>query len=313
MILFAAINADASEEADNPDTQPSIVTKLAESVDSTHKTVCDMVEDMAKSIDLFFADDRAFEEDNKSSIQLRLDLLSDEDRLFQFKGRVRTKLRLPGTERRLRLTIESEQDAAQTDSEEEDPVDSDETSNNYIIGLEGEQLRGDWHLRPTLGIKAKWRPELYARYKATRYFDLEPWVARVSGNARWNSSDGVKLSVGTDFNRRVSDELLFRSATNVSWKDQDSTTSASEVLTLYQEIANNARLAYDAGMSGDDNPNWRVTDYFIRLRFRQLVYKNWAYIEIQPKVNWPEDNSFNDRYSLLLRLEVNFGSKYRLN
>ena len=145
---------------------------------------------------------------------------------IQFENRVRTKLELPGTEHRLRLIIESDPQEIDPDTLEENLFDTQDSSANYIIGLEGEHLRGDWQFRPSVGIRARWPPELYARLRATRYFDLNPWLARVSGNASWFSADGVSLAATTDFDRRLNDTLLFRASSNARCIFRGQTTNA---------------------------------------------------------------------------------------
>ena len=121
----------------------------------------------------------------------------------------------------------------------------------------------------------------------------------------------MSLAATTDFDRRLNDNLLFRASSNARWEADTPQTSASQVFSLYQRLASKASLAYDIGIIGDDNPNWRVTNHFIRLRYRRLFYKTWAYLEIQPKATWPEENGFREELSLLLRLELNFGRGYR--
>jgi hypothetical protein len=311
LILAGCSLSFGAEEDTGPDAESPVIRQPIERIDSTHTTVSDMLEATAKRIDRFFADDRAFEESNDTTLQISLDMISEENSLIEFDSRVRTRLALPGTERRLRLIIESDPEEIDPNAPENDPIDALDSSSNFIIGVEGERMRGGWQLRPSLGIKPRWTPEPYARLRAIRYFNLDQWLARVSATAAWFSSDGKSLAGTTDFDRRLTDQLLFRSASSARWEIDDTVTSASQVFTLFHKLASKAKLAYDIGVVGDDDPNWRVTDHFIRLRYRRLVYKSWAYVEIQPRASWPEDNDYHEELSLLLRLEVNFGSDFR--
>jgi hypothetical protein len=209
------------------------------------------------------------------------------------------------------LIIESDPQEIDPDTLEENLFDTQDSASNYIIGLEGDRLKGDWEFRPSVGVRARWLPELYARVRVNRYFDLNPWLARVSGNASWFSSDGVTLAAGADFDRRLNDTMMFRASSSFRWEEETPVTSASQVFSLFQRLESKASLAYDVGVVGDDDPDWRVTNHFIRLRYRRLFYKTWAYLEIQPKATWPEDNHFREELSLLFRLEFNFGRPYQ--
>jgi len=310
LLLLLSGTCAAAEEGEETEVETPMFNTPVDTVDTTHETMSDMVESMAKGIDRFFAADRAFEEDNDTSVQISLDMISEEDDVIQFDSRVRTKLALPGTERRLRLIIESDPEEIDPNALQNNPIDALNQSSNYIIGLEGERIKGDWQLRPSLGIKPKLSPEPYARYRAIRYFTLDSWLARFSGTAAWFSSDGKSLAATTDFDRKLSDRLLFRASTSARWEIDNHVTSASEVLSLYRRLSTNAKLAYDLGIVGNDEPDWRALNYFLRLRYRRLVYKTWAYVEIQPMVEWPEVNDFHEQLSLLLRLEMNFGKDY---
>lgn len=300
----------AAQDTD-ADTDPAIVTAPLDTVDSAHGQVSDTVERMAKGIDRFFADERAFEEDNETSVQLRLDFISDEDRMASFDSGVRARVRLPGSERRLRLVFESDPREVDPDAPQENPADAIDDAKDYIIGLEGERLLADWQLRPSVGVKAKWPPDPYARLRAIRYFPLGNWIGRVSGTASWFSSDGIGLNGTVDFDRKLSATTLFRSATTLGWDADDSYSDVSQVFSVYQHLALQARLAYDAGLSADNDPGWDATEYFVQLRYRRLFYKTWAYLEVRPRISWPEDNDFHEDLSLLVRLELNFGRAFR--
>jgi hypothetical protein len=310
MVVLSGTSFGDEDTDANAEESPVFTTPM-ETVDNTHTSLSEMIETTARRIDQFFGNDRAFQESNETSLQISLDYISEEDNVAQFESRVRGKLVLPGTERRLRLIVESDPEELDPEAPGRNPIDALETTNNYIIGVEGERLRGDWQLRPSLGVKPGMSPQLYGRFRAIRYFDLDKWVARFQGTAAWFSADGKSLSATTDFDRRINDKLLFRSSTGLRWNIDDEVTDASQVFTLYQRMASKAKLAYDIGVVGNDDTHWRVTDQFVRLRYRRLVYKNWAFMEIQPMVSWPEDNDFHEELSLLVRLELNFGSHYR--
>jgi len=311
MLLTACGPCLAAQATDQPEAEAPLVTSDVARVDTTHERVSGLVEDMARRIDRFFANERAFEEENDTSLQISLDLISEENSVIQFNSRVRGKLSLPGTERRLRLVLESDPRELDPDAPRGNPADALDKPSDYILGLEGQHLAGRWEIRPSAGIRVRWTPDPYARLRAIRYFRLDDWLARVSGTAAWFSSDGTILDTTLDFDRRLGDDLLFRSASNVRWEVDPSLSSLSQVFSLFQRLASKASLAYDIGLTADDETDWRTTDYFAQLRYRRLFYRNWAYLELQPRIGWPEDNNFHEDLSLLVRLELNFGRGYR--
>lgn len=293
------------------ETETPVLTTPVERADTTHEALSRTIEETAKRIDRFFGDERAFEEDNESTLRLRLDWLGDERDATQFDASVKAKWALPGTMRRLRLVVEGDPLEDDRDSPESDPLRALDSPSDYIIGIESEVLANNWQIRPSIGMRFDLPVDPYARLRGIRYFDLGTWLARVSGTASWFKSDGVNLSAGLDLDRNLGKDLLFRSASDVLWEKDDSRTSIGQMFTVYDRLASRARIAYDVGATFDDDPNWRTTEYFLRLRYRRLFYKNWAYLEVQPKIGWPETNDYSSDLSLLLRLELNFGRGYR--
>lgn len=291
--------------------ESALILTPSEPIDATHTKVSDIVEDMARRVDRFFGNDRAFEEQNDTALQIRFDFGSDEGELARLNSSVRAKVALPGTEERLRLVLESDPDLPARDAPLDDPLRSFGESSDYTLGLEGRAQASGWQLRPSLGVRAKWPLDPYARLLAIRYIDLGDWVSRVSGTASWFSTDGVGLDGTVDFDRRVNDDILFRSASSLAWRHDTSQTNAAQVLSLFQRLASQASLAYEIGAGADDDPQWEINNYFARLRYRRLVYKTWAYVDVQPTIAWPEDNDFQEELSLLVRLELNFGKAYR--
>jgi len=300
----------AAENGAETDAEAAVVTEPLERVDTAHEKVSDAVEFMARGVDRFFADERAFEEANETSVQVRLELISEDDSV-SFDSSVRAKVQLPGSERRLRLILESDPRELDPDAPQDDPGDAIDEPSDYIIGVEGERLVGDWQIRPSVGVKVDWPPDPYARLRAIRYFPVGEWVGRVSGTASWFSSDGVDLDGRLDFDRKLDENKLFRSATALGWEADDSQADASQVFSVFQQTAKRTRLAYDVGLKADNDPDWEATQYFGQIRYRRLFYKTWAFVELIPRVSWKEEDDFDEELSFLVRLELNFGRGFR--
>jgi hypothetical protein len=297
--------------ADQPEAPA--VREPVETVDTAHQRVSETVEVWAKRLDSFFGDERAFEEANDTRVMISVDAIGNEHGGLEFGSKVRAKVRLPTSEQRLHLVLESDPRGLDSDRSDDDPANALDRSSEVIFGLERQIDAGQWELRPSVGVKVDWPLDPYARMRAIRYFDLGTWTSRVSSTAAWFNSDGISVSGNVDFDRRITPDMLFRSSTSALWEEEPSLTSASQMFTVYQRLASTrAILAYDLGASFDDAPDWDASNYFARVRYRRLIYKNWAYMEVQPAISWPEEINYRKELSLLLRLEVNFGRAYRL-
>lgn len=311
LLLAAAVGHTVAAEApaDN-DAETPLVTTPYETVDTAHEQVSGAIEVVAKSVDRFFAEERSFEEENESTVQISFDALWRESHDVRFDGQVRAKVVLPGMKRRF-LVLESDPREAASGSPQADPLAPEDNASDYTLGLERVLERSNWQIRPSAGLRFSMPLDPYVRLRAIRYYDLDRWLARVSSTASWFNSDGIGLSADVGFDRPIAEDLLFRSATAAEWTKDPELTSAGQMFSLYQRLASRAQLAYDLGATFDNDPNWRATDYYARLRYRRLIYKSWAFLEVRPRIGWPEENDHRKELSLLVRLEVNFGHRYR--
>ena len=184
-------------------TSPSpLTTDMFNELDVTHKELGSGLASMAQWIDAFFGDDRAYEDANKSQGQITLDTTKKETDNVQFDLRVRAKVLLPRTQKKLRLLIDSDAPELGQDPNVSNSLATTVQSTSFSLAIETllPVLR-EWNVAPALGIKADWPPDLYARIRATRYFDIQPWLSRFSTKASWYAIAGPIVTVSLDFDR----------------------------------------------------------------------------------------------------------------
>lgn len=292
-------------------SQSDFLTKL----DTRHDKLSSQLERSVRHIDAFFADDRAYEDANLSHAQVTLESLKQEGDSVSFDARLRIKVVLPQTQKRLKLLIE-------TDAEE---LRADETRSPQAVGavkdarlsfavealLDGFKA---WHVAPAIGVKPKWPLDPYLRLRATRYFELESWLLRFSSSASWYVEAGPLARLGLDFDRRVANRLMFRAASSVKWEkhdDEGERTNASEAFTLYHEVDGRRSVAYGASVNTDSDHDWAVQNYSLGVSYRHRLYRKWLFAEVYPAVGFDRINDWDDTASITLRIEALFGHRYR--
>jgi hypothetical protein len=291
-------------------TSPFLSNMLSK-LDTKHEELSSDLANMARRIDAFFGDDRAYEESNKTHGQVTLEATRPEAENVQFDLRVRAKIQLPRTQQKLRLLIES--DAPELG---EDPT----VSNSLVNAVEDTQLSlavetllpvvREWNISPALGIKADWLPDPYARIRATRYFDIAPWLSRLSTNASWYAIAGPITNVRLDFDRHLDPDWLFRATTSLKWvKDGDpaENTDASETFTYFQRLRNRRSAAYSLGVNTNSSSHWAIQSYVIGAAYRREIHKDWMFVDINPFVEFSREGNWHDSVGITLRLDTFFG------
>jgi hypothetical protein len=295
------------------DDEPLRLAGLFDLLDRQQANLSVGLEDAARAVDAFFGDDRAYEDANETRGQITLEASQAEGESPRFDLRVRAKVQLPRMQKKLRLLVESDAEDLgqdQTQTQASTPAGAVEDT-NFNLALETRlPVFRDWNLAPAIGVAAGWPLDPYVRLRATRYFDLQPWLARFSAKASWYDVAGQIVTTSLDFDRRLAEAWLFRAATKLKWQmegDLGENTEASQALTLYQSLSNRRSASYSVSAYADSEQSWAVHSYVVSYAYRQAVYKQWLYAEVNPYVEFLRDYEWDDNLGLILRLEALVG------
>ena len=95
-------------------------------------------------------------------------------------------------------------------------------------------------------------------------------------------------------------------ASEIEWLHSDRKFVFSQVFSGYKRLNNRAIVNPRLGIVGESQPNWRQTAVFADLTWRYRLHSDWLFGEIIPAVEFPRTESFKDRGSLILRIELFF-------
>ncbi len=296
-------------ERDADEIEKDDVKTLLEKTEAAHIVVSSGLERMARNIDSFFAEDKSFDEATSTYARLRLDTTLDKDYQLSFDGDLRIKIDLPRTERKLKLLIESDAKESVPDRPDESPVNVLERQ-DYLLSVESVNQAKDWDIRPAAGVRLRWSPDLFVRLRASRYRNLDGWLERASGSMFWFSNDGFGANTALEYDRRLGESWLFRSASILSWEENDQFLTAEQRVSLYQQLDQRQYLVYQLSMVATQDPDWDVRQYTAAVHYRKDVYKSWLFIELIPQVIFLEERGFDPEPSITFRLEGVFGREY---
>lgn len=283
-------------------------------VDKTHAGISNRLEATVKYADRFFADENVFEETNKSYARLPLDIIYDQDDGLSFKIRVRARINLPNTDKKLKLLL------SDTNSEEEPdniaaPADDPLQDNNFSISLETQVKKtGKWKIRPSLGLKTNIPPDPFLRARVIRYFAVsKKWLSRFSTTGTYLAMAGAEFDARIQFSRALREDFLFRSTSRWKWTEEKDYSEGIQIFSLFQHLNEKVNLAYEGGIFSDNEDNWEVTEYRLWHRYRKLIYKDWLFLELIPELRFKQENDYDPTYRFTLRIEPVFGKDLPLS
>lgn len=292
-------------EPPQPSEPPEPEIEFLTPLDSSRDVVSRGVTDLANWLDNFFADDRVYEESQKSHLKLNLLHITEEGHEPRYEARLQGKLSLPNTQDRLKLLLESDPEEDGTaDTTITDAVESQEQS----LGLRYIQYTSKWFRAHTdLGIRFHSGLDSFVRFRLRGVYTISPWQFRAAETVFWRDSIGAGETSRLDIERSLSKDYLFRSTSQATWLDDTREFTMNQDFYLIHTINKYRGVIYQAGVSGVSEPTTHTTGYAISVRLRQQIHRKWLFFEINPKVLYPEEEDFHSRHSLTFKLEIVFG------
>lgn len=288
-----------------------LVSELLSPADAPRNYWSGKLATFASDIDRFFGDPRYFQEVNKSVLQLNLTKVyepGDSGGNMVLDGQA--KLDLPSTERRFSLMLESNPEKNISSDTPKRPVIASDvvTSNNQSVALRIEKPpeESPWHFSADAGIKARLPPEPFVRTRASYTKPLEDWRIKAAETVFWFSSIGAGETTQVDFERIISEPVLFRATSTATWMSDPHNFDLRQDFSLYHTLNERTALLYQAAVIGVSQPQLETTEYVLLLLARYRLHRSWIFFEISPQLHFPRSKNFESSPMLLLRLEALF-------
>jgi len=288
------------------DSEPKPSPEFFSFLDTPQKAISSGLESMAQSIDEFFANEKVFYESSGSYVRYSIDSLFEEGGQITTVGKLDVNLRLPRTERKLKLVLESDPVEKQSTIERATsvPTSDQPTEKNYYAGLQSEfGKQNKWRFKPSVGLKLHFPIEYYFRLRAFRDFNFAKWNLRLTESAYWYDTTGAGFDSEMEWNRLIDDDLLFRSNSLVRNTEEYKRFDLSQTFSITQTLTERRAIIYSISFFGNSEPNIHATDYIIQARYRQMIHHDYFFMELVPQVRYRIDNAFTEEDSLLVRFE----------
>jgi hypothetical protein len=248
---------------------------------------------------------------NESYLQLGLATESEYGNAHELDQEVRFKLDLPTVEEKLRLVIESESDELLPASERkrDRQLTADQRSETEATGALRYlvALQEDVQLSNDVGARLRFPPEVFWRAKARKRWRLDNNL-RLTLEQRvfYFHTDGWGARTWVGLQKPLDNDWVLLHATEANWVHDDRNFELSHVASAYKRLNNRATLTPRVGILGESRPTLRTTNVFTDMTFRYRLYDDWLFGEIIPALEFPREEDFKDRASLVLRVEMFF-------
>jgi hypothetical protein len=266
----------------------------------------------ASYLDRFFGGDRHYQESNGTVVQLDLTKLNGYGGDQKLDLAVRANLRLPVTEGRLHLLVETapEKNIITGPTPVTQPVavpGQTPVPNNLALALRYAKAKEDvWHFNFDWGIRFPIPPKPFVRTRVSYSVPIGEWRLKAAESVYWFNTLGAGETTQLDLERIISPPLLFRSSSIVTWLNDNQNLDMRQDLSIYHTVTDRSALLYQASAIGINNPQYQMTDFVMLVLYRYRMHKEWLFFELSPQLHFPRDRQYHFSPALSMRLEALF-------
>ena len=311
----------AREGNDNDTDNQSLIKKTTEIVDDTHLLLSEQIGSVPDELDSFFGEERMDGDFNKSKIRFNFITTFDDEGKATYKTNISASLILPRTQKKMNLIVEDAKENL-TDDDQSDTGGS-QKQNNVTDTITDSTLTAaiqfvlfdskTWTIDTRTGVIISQPLDPYARLRVRRSFYFEnEWESRFTQLVRWSYIRDWEESTGLVFDKTINKQLLFRINNGISWQKKTQLFSFGHGYSLYHQLTSNKALVYFSNISAIHKPKIYTSGYDIGVGYRQMIYNNWIFLEISPKIVWsreePNENFIRSNVKIV-KIEFNFGGQ----
>ena len=296
----------AKEGIENDSDNKSLIKKTTEIVDDTHHLLSEQISSVSDELDSFFGEERMDGDFNKSKIRFNFITTFDDEGKVTYKTNISASLILPRTQKKMNLIVEdvkenivedvkenlTDDDQSDTgDSQKQNDVTDTVTESTLTAALQYVIFDSkNWTIDTRTGVNISAPLDPYARLRVRRSFYLEnEWESRFTQLVRWSYIRDWEESTGLVFDKTINKQLLFRINNGISWQKKTQLFSFGHGYSLYHQLTSNKALVYFSNISGIHKPKIHTSGYDLGVGYRQMIYNNWIFLEISPKVVWSRE------------------------
>jgi len=278
-------------------------------LDSHQQLISNRLKQYTQGVDNFFTDSTSVDESTGSYLRITLESLWPEGQGAEFDGRISLKLRLPKTQKKLKLVIASESDEERNALERETgEASSTQTGEErtYVTGIEGaESVFRKWKIRPSIGLRIRSPLVLYFKLRANRDISFENWNVAFNETLYWfDDATGFGSDTTMRWDRAISDAFLFRSNSFLRYTDEFDYYEMSQTFSLIHTLSHKRAITYKIGAFGKNEPTTHATTYLVNALYRNNIHKDYLFLDIQPQLLFERENEFRGRTEILVRLQL---------
>jgi len=317
--LFFPLKLLGEEQAAPQAEQPVPRTEQSDRFDSMEAPrdyLSGKIVSLANYLDRFFGGNRHYQESNESVVQLDLTRVAGYGGDRKFNLAARANLRLPATEGRLHLLLETDPEQNTTEPTQDQTILNNKTvtpgsqvasSGSVALAARYETPADNvWHFSTDGGLKFPIPVKPFVRSRGSFSAPMGAWRLKAAESVYWFNTLGVGETTQLDLERFISEPILFRATSVATWLNDKQNFDLRQDLSVYHTLNDRTAILYQASAIGISNPQYQLNEYVVLMLYRYRLHKDWMFLELSPQLHFPKIYNFKSSPALSMRLEVLF-------
>lgn len=267
-------------------------------------------EEHSLMFDRFYGDRRMLNEHSSSSIRVSPYVVFSEDSP-RTSVRVRARLDLPRFEDRAKIVFDNMTDDRDPLTEvrtfsSRDPTTPDE--NDRSLSLRYRVLdSARYDMDADGGLRLDPEPVVQFRTRGRMRWYRERSTVTLSETGFWEQDDGFGERTQLEYSRPLDENHAFKLKHTAVWSEESQGVDLGATVGLATRLSARRTLTLTGGAGWHTHPDALVDEYVVRLTYRQLVYRDWMFVEVEPGLDFQNEEHWETEPLVTLRLDVLFG------
>jgi hypothetical protein len=266
----------------------------------------------SEGVDRFLSDEQAVSAENNSSyLKLQIHQSFFEEGGYESDVRLKAKLDLPNTERKMKLFFSSDPDQDNDLTQRASIVSSGERirRDNSVAGIElvPDSFWHDWKRSYRLGLKLHIPPEPYGRARFQRKFsEWRGWAREFNQEFSYYHTDGWGEVSEFRLTRPFNEKYTFNYLISLEFEDRDDYFQNLHLFVLSRRLSDRSSSDYRVGGIYTTEGHGQPQRYFAAYNFYRRLHKDWVYLTMTPEVSFSRSRDWQADPAVTFRLDVYF-------
>jgi len=306
MTLLCEAIPNGDSETDGSETVAQTVP-INQRVDDWYAHMSAVIADPFDRVDRFFGDESIVDEGRRTRLRLGAGVSTDVEQGWRMVTDFSLRLALPRIEQRWQFFLDEwtgEDDLSDVSDLTRPPVDRDPD-----VGLRYFMLRD---LRTSISADAGYRfsspNQAFARVRGRARYPRGRWRLELTQTGTYFTKDGWRSQSDMSWTLPFASAYGLRSFTRLTVEEQSSGYTPEQSVTLYRTLT--VRRAWRLQGKGvwSEMPDPSDIVYTGEFVYRQLLHRNWLFLEIAPGVEYAEVNDYAANPFISMKFKILFNA-----